>query len=78
MNLLFKNNYQKAFNEFRVNISKLDALSPLKIMSRGYSLVTKDENIIKDISDISIDDTLNIKIKDGNIDAKVIKIYKEK
>ena len=47
-------------------------------MSRGYSLVTKDENIIKDISDISIDDTLNIKIKDGNIDAKVIKIYKEK
>lgn len=78
LNLLFKNNYQKAFNEFRVNISKLDALSPLKIMSRGYSLVTKDENIIKDISDISIDDTLNIKIKDGNIDAKVIKIYKEK
>ena len=46
-------------------------------MSRGYSLVTSKDNVVKDINDISIDDTLNIRVNNGNIDAKVIKINKD-
>lgn len=77
LKLLFNNTYQKKFNEFKINISKLDSLSPLKIMSRGYSLVTKDSKVIKEIKDVNINDNVNIELKDGHINAKIIEIKKK-
>lgn len=52
--------------------SKLDALSPLKTLSRGYSVVYKDEKIIKSSADVKKGDSLKIKAFDGTIDCKVI------
>ena len=77
LNLIFKNKYQEYVNNFKINISKLDALSPLKILTRGFSLTSKDNNIIKSINDVNIDDNINIKLNDGNIDAKIVKINKK-
>ena len=69
--------FGQKINEFKINISKLDSLSPLKIMSRGYSLVTKDSKVIKEIKDVKINDNVNIELKDGHINAKIIEIKKK-
>ena len=51
--------------------ANLDALSPLKILSRGYSVVKRDEKIINSVNDISVNDSINIVVADGNFDAIV-------
>lgn len=53
-------------------IAKIDALSPLKTLSRGYSVCIKDKKIIKSIKDIKEDDKIKIKFIDGLIDANVL------
>lgn len=54
-------------------IAKLDTLSPLKILARGYSLTTGiDGKIIKSANNIKKDDELVIRFKDGKTNVKVI------
>lgn len=36
----------KENSRFSATAARLDALSPLKVMSRGYSIVTKDEKVV--------------------------------
>ena len=56
------------------NASKLDALSPLKTLSRGYSITILKENdkIIKSVKDVKSGDLLEIRVEDGKIEASVI------
>jgi len=54
------------------SISKIDALSPLKTLTRGYSVVENSDNkIIKSINDVKSKDELNITVTDGKIVAIV-------
>lgn len=54
------------------NIAKIDALSPLKTLVRGYSVVQNDkEQVIKSISDVKKDDNLKVTLQDGKIDVVV-------
>ena len=54
--------------------AKLDALSPLKVLSRGYSVVrNNDGEIIKDSNQVRIGDTIYVKLNKGEIQAEVIK-----
>ena len=53
-------------------ISQIDALSPLKTLTRGYSITSKDDKVIKSINEIKIDDEINIKFIDGLAKAKII------
>ncbi len=54
------------------SISKIDALSPLKTLTRGYS-VTEDLNgkVIKKVSDVKSNDEIKITLTDGKINAIV-------
>ncbi len=52
-------------------ITKLDNLSPLKTLTRGYSLVEKNNKIIKSVKDVTIGDEVNIRLIDGNTKAKI-------
>jgi exodeoxyribonuclease VII large subunit len=54
---------------FLTNVSKLDALNPLSVMARGYSMVQKDGKILSEISKVEIGDTITIRLRDGRIDA---------
>lgn len=58
-------------------ISKLEVLNPLNTLKRGYAIIKKDEKVINNIKDISKDDKLTIQIKNGNIEAKVMKVSEE-
>ncbi len=52
--------------------AKLDALSPLKVMSRGYSLAYKNEKIITSVKALSVGDRLTLKLADGEKECEVI------
>ena len=54
------------------HIAKLDALSPLKTLTRGYSIIQANGKIIKSINQIKKDDEIDIKLIDGNAKAKVM------
>lgn len=54
---------------FLTNVSKLDALNPLSVMARGYSVAQKDGKVLSEISKVEIGDTITIRLRDGRIDA---------
>ena len=63
-------------NQLENKIQRLITLNPLKILERGYSVVTKEGMGVKTISDINIGDEIEVRINDGKIISKVEKIVK--
>ncbi len=60
-------------SQFAMLAGKLDALSPLKVLERGYSVVKSSEgNIVNRLEQVSIGDSIEVSLKDGKIDCKVI------
>ena len=53
-------------------VSKLDALSPLKTLTRGYSIVETENKIIKSVKELKTGDKIQIRLKDGKKEAQVI------
>ena len=54
-------------------ISKLDSLSPLKTLTRGYSITQKDDGkIIKSAKDLKTNDKIKLKFIDGEKQAQVL------
>lgn len=52
--------------------AKLDALSPLKVLGRGYSIgYTADGEVLSSVSRIQVGDTLRLRLSDGTIDCEV-------
>ncbi len=72
IHLGISNKYKDNKNRFINIISKLDSLSPLKTLSRGYSITQKEGKIIKSIDDVEKDDEIDIKLIDGSIKAIVV------
>ncbi|GLX69085.1 exodeoxyribonuclease VII large subunit [Paenibacillus glycanilyticus] len=54
-------------------IRQLDALSPLKVMARGYSLVydEQEKRLIKSIAEVQPGDLVRVKVADGQLDCHV-------
>ncbi len=65
-------NYNK--NKLGTLAGKLDALSPLGVVSRGYSLVENNGTIVKSTTEVSVDDEILLRVSDGSIVAKVLSI----
>jgi exodeoxyribonuclease VII large subunit len=58
--------------EYRRLSEGLERLSPLGIMSKGYSLVYNSEGkLIKSCADTAVGDTVEIKLSDGSVKAKI-------
>ena len=55
-------------------INKLDVLNPMNTLRRGYSIVKKDNMVVSDIENVSVDDMINVSIKNGVINAKVVEV----
>ena len=64
--------FDKKKNKYLNIVSKLDALSPLKTLKRGYTITKKDAKVITSIKNIKKGDNINIEFTDGDIEAKVI------
>ena len=57
---------------FAEHTAKLDALSPLKTLSRGYSITVKDGKTVKSAKELNSGDVINIKYSDGDVNATVV------
>lgn len=55
-------------------ISKLEVLNPMNTIKRGYAIVRSNNKVLTDIKKIKKDDIINIEVKTGQIEAKVIKV----
>lgn len=65
--------------KLELNIQKLNLLSPLNLLARGYSVCFNEKTIVKSAKNIKVDDKLSIKFSDGQVKAKIIEdIYEKK
>ena len=53
--------------------SKLDALSPLKVLGRGYAIPRKaDGGVVRSVTDVAPGDPLKLRVADGEISCQVV------
>ena len=57
-------------------INSLKGLNPLGILEKGYSVIKNNDKVIRSSKDIKIDDIINVRLFNGEINAKVKEIIK--
>ena len=67
-----KNSHNKAKIVFTEKVARLDTLSPLKTLSRGYSITQKDGRIVKSKNELNKNDEVEIRFVDGEKHAKIV------
>ena len=72
LNESFKDNLTDCSSEFAILCSKLDALSPLKVLGRGYSITKKDGVVINRFDSLKLGDKVSIQFVDGSVNAEII------
>ncbi|MBQ1211672.1 MAG: hypothetical protein IIX68_07715 [Clostridia bacterium] len=50
---------------------KLDALSPLKVLGRGYAIAYKEGQPLRSVTDAKRGDRLAVRVEDGQIECEV-------
>lgn len=65
---------ERASQRLAVLGSRLDALSPLKILARGYSVVLHEGRAVTDASALAEGDALRVRLDRGELDATVTKV----
>jgi exodeoxyribonuclease VII large subunit len=71
------NQFTKHTNETKRLIATLDTLSPLKVMSRGYTYVTKDDEVVNSVKNLALNDEIQLNFNDGKVDATIKTINNE-
>lgn len=66
-----RNNLTNKQTAFARIIDKLNLVSPLNTLSRGYAIASKDEQVIRSINDVEKGDALTVRVQDGEILCEV-------
>ncbi len=62
-------------HEFIGKTAKLDALSPLKVLSRGYAMVrTRSDDVIRSVQQVETNEQINILLCDGTLSATITEL----
>ena len=56
---------------------KLDALSPLGVIARGYAIVDKNDSVVSSVKNLKEGDSVAVRLADGSFNATVTEIYGE-
>lgn len=54
-------------------VGKLDAMSPLRVLSRGYSLAGKDGRVLRSVTDFKDGESFELRVCDGTVPCRVDK-----
>ena len=65
---------ERSRGDLAILTEKLSALSPLSVLSRGYSVVTRKGCGIGTVSDLEIGDRISVRFRDGSVTADVTEI----
>lgn len=71
LNAQIVNNLERFENRLSVILANLDTLSPIKTLLRGFSVVTKQNETIKSVTNIARDDKISITFADGMAECLV-------
>lgn len=74
---VFKNILVRDKNKIDTLKIKLELLNPLNILDKGYSMVIKDNKVIKNIEDINVKDDISIVMSGGKVIANVKDVNKK-
>ena len=58
-------------SDFYASAAKLEALSPLSVLSRGYSILEKNGDAVSSASDINVGDKVTVVMHDGYAEAEI-------
>ncbi len=86
LNSVLERNYQSLHNSIKSHLqiqqqalmsaaAKLDALSPLATLQRGFSITTKNSRIITSVQAVATGDKINVRLADGLLDCAIEKIF---
>ncbi len=67
---IIKTKQEKEKTKYVELVAKLDTLSPLKTLTRGYSIVEKGDKIIKSKNEILKGDIMNLRFADGSVQVE--------
>ena len=62
---------QKEKSRYIELISKLDTLSPLKTLIRGYGIIQKDGNVVKSVKQLKVGDKIDIRLSEGKAEGVI-------
>lgn len=72
INALFESLYKEKAGRLSVAASKLSALNPMAVLSRGYAAVFDgDGRVINSVKSLKKDDKITLKVSDGEAEAKI-------
>ena len=74
----FQTNWQRLEHRRQVLLQGLEARSPLKILQRGYSLITgKDGRPVREATQVQVGDSLRARLAKGELQLAVETVSKE-
>jgi exodeoxyribonuclease VII large subunit len=67
---------QRALQEHRGDLAvaaqKLDAISPLAVLARGYAIALHDGKAVRSVDDVAVGDRIEVRVGRGRLDADVV------
>ncbi|MDE4083670.1 exodeoxyribonuclease VII large subunit [Planococcus maritimus] len=63
--------FRQRDQQLKSAIRTLDALSPLKIMDRGYAIPFKQGGVVKSVDQLELGDRLSLSLKDGEVETVI-------
>lgn len=68
------NRLDRAEQSLKATASVISALDPLGVMARGFSLTSNEKGIVTASSQLSVGDSVTVKLSDGSVKASVTEI----
>ena len=66
-------NIQRCNQKYIAYVSKLDAMSPLKVLTRGYSMAQNERGeVVRSISQVELGERITVSLADGKLSATVM------
>ena len=66
-------NITRKNNQYIAAVSKLDAMSPLKVLSRGYAMAQNQSGVVvRSVNQVELGERITVHLSDGNLSATVM------
>ena len=77
MDSAVKQSIAEKAKDFSALCAKLDAMSPLRILARGYGIASKDGAILTDSACVDTGDKINVTLSRGSLECEVVSVSKD-
>ncbi len=62
---------EMAIEKFRGMENRLQALSPMAVLRRGYAVITKNKKVVSSVAQVKVEDALRVRVQDGEFTTRV-------